>query len=324
MLARWVTVLALLVTPLGRVLQHWPGEKWCASTFLTYAPQALWLVPALAALLVALVCRQWLLSFIAALLVAFVVVVLMGWQWRSPVPPQTPDSFIVASWNVHNGWQSAERARLAVDAIGADIVLTQEAIDKGFLPHFEGFECVRTRGQRIFVRRPPESETLSKPVLAHSIVLLADGWRAAHQARVQLGDHRLSLLDVHLVVGDRYPGRNRLTRHPRSYLRRTVELRRDQTAAIAQWAKHQPGPFIIAGDFNTPPHASVWRPLLPVASDAFAVRGRGFGYTYRRHLPLWRIDYLWVSPDLRVLRCGVFDGGLSDHLGVWAELEFVD
>ncbi len=330
--ARRVTVSCLLVILLGWVLQRSPGENWWATVFLTYAPQALWLVPAVLALLVTLICRERFLSFVATVLVAFVLVVLMGWQWRTSAPPKVQDSLVVASWNVHNGWRSAKRVRLSLDEIGADIVLTQEAIDKHFLPYFEGFECVRTRGQRIFIRRQPPLDpdaqdsvpnAPSRQVLSDGLVLLADGWRPAHQARVQFGDRHISLLDVHLVVGDKYPGRDRLTRHPRSYLRRTAQLRRDQIAFIARWAKQEPGPFIIAGDFNTPPHASVWQPLLPLATDVFAARGRGFGYTYRRHLPLWRIDYLWVSPHFRVLRCGTFDGGMSDHLGVWAELEFV-
>ena len=330
--ARWVISLSLLIVVLGWGLQRWPGENWWASAFLTYAPEVLWLLPAALALMVALICRERFLSFIAAILVGFVVVVLMGWQWRTSAPAKVQDSFVVASWNVRNGWRSAKRARMSLDEIGADIILTQEAIDNRFLPYFEGFECVRTRGQRIFIRRqsplspgPQDSvpDAPSRQVLSDGLIVLGDGWRPAHQARVQLGDRHISLLDVHLVVGDKYPGRAGLTRHPRSYLHRTVQLRRDQIAFIARWAKQQPGAFIIAGDFNTPPHASVWQPLLPLVTDAFAARGRGFGYTYRRHLPLWRIDYLWVSPHFRVLRCGTFDGGMSDHLGVWAELEFV-
>ncbi len=75
--ARRVTVSCLLS----------PGENWWATVFLTYAPQALWLVPAVLALLVTLICRERFLSFVATVLVAFVLVVLMGWQWRTSAPP---------------------------------------------------------------------------------------------------------------------------------------------------------------------------------------------------------------------------------------------
>jgi len=78
---------------------------------------------------------------------------------------------------------------------------------------------------------------------------------------------------------------------------------------------------VIAGDFNTSPQVACWEPLRALATDAFAARGLGFGYTFRSDFPLWRIDYLWVSPHWRVLRSGTFGGRLSDHRGVWAELE---
>jgi len=282
-------------------------------------------------LLAAVIGRDIAATLVAGIAAIVVLFAFMGLQLRVPANSEAAQSIIVATWNAHNEWHHAALAREAVDRIGADIVLTQEAIDNQFLSDFEGFECVRTRGQRIFIRQQPSlnpdaqksvPDAPSPEVLSDGLILLADSWRPAHQVRVQFGDHNISLLDAHLVIREQYSKRTRLARHPRSYLRRSVQLRSHQIASIAHWAEEQQGPFIIAGDFNTPPHAFVWQPLAPLATDAFGARGRGFGYTYRRHLRLWRIDYIWVSPHFRVLRCGTFDAGLSDHLGVWAELEF--
>ena len=63
--------------------------------------------------------------------------------------------------------------------------------------------------------------------------------------------------------------------------------------------------MILAGDMNTPPTSRYWRRLRAELTDAFDVRGRGFGYTFawRRGLALLRIDYIWAGGGAEPLRC---------------------
>ncbi|HET8678952.1 MAG TPA: endonuclease/exonuclease/phosphatase family protein, partial [bacterium] len=50
--------------------------------------------------------------------------------------------------------------------------------------------------------------------------------------------------------------------------------------------------------------------------DAFALAGRGGGYTYSSTRPERRIDYIWLSPDLRAQDFRVLLGQASDHFGI--------
>lgn len=77
---------------------------------------------------------------------------------------------------------------------------------------------------------------------------------------------------------------------------------------------------IIAGDFNMPPRGVVYRRIAGQYRNAFSA-GNGFGYTYRSSLPVLRIDHIFLSPDLRPVRCRTIGTRVSDHRPVVAEVE---
>ncbi len=74
---------------------------------------------------------------------------------------------------------------------------------------------------------------------------------------------------------------------------------------------------VILGDLNSWPD-SPEMDLLREAGlvDAFAVIGRGDGYTFASNDLYQRIDYLWVTPDLQVSELVIPQSTASDHLGV--------
>jgi endonuclease/exonuclease/phosphatase family metal-dependent hydrolase len=229
---------------------------------------------------------------------------------------------MVATWNVHNQWREGAAVRAAIDEIGADIALTQEAIDLGFLPHFGGFECVRSQGQRIFVRTGDEATDGAGAlrIIADGPVTIGESWRLAHEAELEWNGACIRVLNVHLIVSDKHWERNRLGARSPEFFRESERVRALQMNAIARWVQQQDGPWIVAGDFNTPPGAPVLRALQSTGRDVFGERGIGFGHTYKDDVPLWRIDYIWVSRHLQVLRAGNFGGGVSDHRGVWTQI----
>ena len=60
--------------------------------------------------------------------------------------------------------------------------------------------------------------------------------------------------------------------------------------------------------------------VTPLLTDAFAVAGRGYGHTFPRVLPMWRIDYVLISAHWTAERCAVGRVGGSDHLPLVADL----
>jgi len=93
-------------------------------------------------------------------------------------------------------------------------------------------------------------------------------------------------------------------------------------------------PVVLCGDFNLPPESAPIRMITRVLNDAY--RGSEFppygsvatyhGFTYDDP-PRERIDYVFVSDKVRVLRYGVLTDSrdrtfFSDHLPVLVTLEF--
>ena len=329
--ARWSAIGLTFALSVLWCVRQWPGEAWWVGVVLVYAPQTIWAVPGVIVMLGALLARDVTSALCAVGSVLLVLFGFMGLQWNPPAEASGGRVLTVATWNLHNDWRHAANARAAIDTLGVDLALTQEAVDLRFLPHFTGFDCVRSHGQRIFVRHnslSPQGQSDSAGssstglrIVADEPVHLCEEWRLAHQATLELAGRRIEVLDVHFVAGANLGERNRIAMRSPEYFRTTERYRRLQMQQVTRWMQSRSGPWIVAGDFNTPPGARVWRQLPAEARDVFAQRGNGFGYTYREGLPLWRIDYIWVSPHFRVLDARMFRGDISDHLGLWARLQ---
>ena len=78
---------------------------------------------------------------------------------------------------------------------------------------------------------------------------------------------------------------------------------------------------IILGDLNARPETPEIAALLDAGLiDTFARAGMGQGLTFPSAEPIKRIDYIWLSPDLEVVRAAVPATLASDHLPVLAEV----
>ncbi len=87
-----------------------------------------------------------------------------------------------------------------------------------------------------------------------------------------------------------------------------------RAAQVADMLSIMSGRHVLLGDFNAPPDAPelapLWEKLTPAPTDA----------TYPADVPATRIDYVAVSPGIRVRSSSVPDTLASDHRPVLAEL----
>ena len=97
--------------------------------------------------------------------------------------------------------------------------------------------------------------------------------------------------------------------------------RRLQVQAILDEADKASGPHALLGDLNARPTAPELAPLFDRFRDAWMVAGEGDGFTFPVLKPRARIDYVLVSPLLRVRRVCVPVLLGSDHLPLVAELD---
>lgn len=70
---------------------------------------------------------------------------------------------------------------------------------------------------------------------------------------------------------------------------------------------NHPENTILAGDFNSIPFLNEVKPILKKLNDAFTVKGNGHGATYPSSIPLTRVDYIFTSKCIKILKCWVSD-----------------
>ncbi len=90
-----------------------------------------------------------------------------------------------------------------------------------------------------------------------------------------------------------------------------------QARAIAEYWQGR-GRTVLAGDLNAEPGQEAVKILRRAGLvDAFELAGGAQpGYTFHAASPFKRIDYIWVSPDLRAEGFVVSPREASDHLAV--------
>lgn len=94
-----------------------------------------------------------------------------------------------------------------------------------------------------------------------------------------------------------------------------------QVEQLAEWVSSVQGPRLLMGDLNALPRGPELKPLRVAGlRDAFARAGTGLRHTYMVGLPTVRIDYQFVSPELKVLKAWVPRRPGSDHYPLAARL----
>ncbi|KKI90330.1 endonuclease [Bacillus sp. SA1-12] len=101
-------------------------------------------------------------------------------------------------------------------------------------------------------------------------------------------------------------------------------LHRKQINFIINQFHKYPHPIIMMGDWNMKPGTRGWRKLTDKVIDSWHVSGMGQGYTYPASLPKMRLDYIFVSPELQVVKSEVITHSLnaSDHLPLKATISW--
>ncbi len=199
--------------------------------------------------------------------------------------------------------------------------------------------------QEVDVNRPRSGNLDQAYRIAHFLGMACHFYPSFQVAEEQYGNAVLSRFPMRLVKAGPLPGLRRL--EPRGALWVAVtwqgmELqvfnthlgllpadRHLQVRALMgpDWLDHPTclGPVILCGDLNAPPRSGLCRRLRGRLADAAAVaRHRHLRGTFPSRFPVVRLDHIFVSPGLDVVRVEVSSSRLSrmasDHLPLLAEL----
>jgi endonuclease/exonuclease/phosphatase family metal-dependent hydrolase len=220
------------------------------------------------------------------------------------------------SYNLHQGYatsgaQDLEALAGTIEAAGADVVALQE-VSRGWVINgsTEMLTWMARRLRMSFVWGPAADAVWGNAILSRRRIARsaydelprggAPMRRGVLWAEIDLGrGERLLVIATHF-----------------HQVEAEGEIRVPQAAAVLRvWNRRDR--TVVMGDLNATPDAPEIALLKDAGlRDAFALAGQGSGLTYSSATPERRIDYIWVSPDLRARDFRVLPGQASDHLGI--------
>jgi vancomycin resistance protein VanJ len=319
------------------LIRYFDADLWPAAVAL-YFPRVLLLLPIPVCSVLLLLVKRRDLLWTQALATTIALFPLMGLVLPSYPREVDPARAIrILSFNIDSGHAGPERIAAGIERSAADIVLLQES--KGASALLK--QLLRKRYPH--VEQHPYSLVFSRfPIVEttdHDKLALPGRPRSGRFQRhvVDAPSGRFVLYNVHPISprGMLSVRRFRAVLHvlrsgagvgPESIrdLEYNVELRRSQIEAVANMARRETLPVILAGDFNLPGLSGVFESHLGDFQDGFRVAGSGFGYTFPADLPWMRLDRTLATHDFRFLSFSVDCEGLSDHLCVTATLKRID
>ena len=311
------------------LLALWPienllGERWWLSTIIAYVPQHPFVLPSFILLLISLWKRDAVANRINALALLFGWFELLNFQMPLPLwlfPARSPfaksaskkQNLRVMTYNVRAiMWGAAGVAR-TIRAQKPDVVCIQEAWQSpGFpdattalAPLLPGYEFRRAREVTTFSRWPICS---SRVVDFNDITL-----RQVLETIIEVEGRKMTIVTAHFGSARLQEDLPIEINRYKSNMYFSNQVRGNQFEIVRATALHSGLPFIICGDFNTPPRGRFFRRYNREFCDAFGLRGWGFGHTFDSRLPLIRIDYQWSRADWTPIDAFVPYSRASDH-----------
>jgi endonuclease/exonuclease/phosphatase family metal-dependent hydrolase len=150
---------------------------------------------------------------------------------------------------------------------------------------------------------------------------------------LEIGGKKINIFNVHLQS-------NRLSRRERNietlpYEKKTklhvvfqvinkiisyATTREKQVKELIDKTKDLKDPVIILGDFNEVPYTYAQKLMRKNFTNAFQKKGYGFGHSYQTFFKVLKIDYIFLSQNIKVLECKRYIRDGSDHYPIYAKI----
>ncbi len=262
-------------------------------------------------------------AWLPAQLSLLLIVVPLVWAltWESP-QAVTGNGYPVRimNYNLHNGFNTD--GHLGMEAIARVIeeerpdVVGLQGVSRGWVSNgsLDMLTWLSQRLEMSYVFGPATGELWGNAILSRypikewgSVKLPPPDLlfqRAYVWVRLDLGDGReLRVVNTHL-----------------HHIRGDMDVRTQQTQTLLDFWANGDG-WAIMGDFNVrraDPQADMMRQAGMV--DVIELAGIEPGYTVPSDDPQYRIDYIWLSPDLTVADVTISPSTASDHMAVTATI----
>jgi vancomycin resistance protein VanJ len=316
------TVLTILV------LIRFTGERWWPATVLLFSPRWIWIAPLAVLIPMALLVRR---RLVAPALVAAVIVLfgIMDFRlpWRRILPGDGNHRKVsIFTCNIHGNQADTAALNEFVNQTRPDIIVMQDYTTSRRLAILrEGlWHTRRDRELYIASRYPMRKEedvlTADAKVDDYARDGLPIGNAVCYAIDSPAGP--IHLVNLHLASPHIALGKLRQNwSSGGSQLSANSGRRGEESQTIRTRARQIGGPFILAGDFNTPDDSPMFKNAWGDFQDAFSMAGLGFGTTYAKHHTWLRIDHVLADPGWRCVECQTGADVGSGHHPVFAVFE---
>lgn len=106
-----------------------------------------------------------------------------------------------------------------------------------------------------------------------------------------------------------------------SKYKNNVQVRANQVKKVKEHISNSPYKIILGGDFNDPSVTYTYHEFSEILKDSFKEKGFGMGISYAGSIPFLRIDYILVSPSIKVIDYKTLENKYSDHYAIKSILE---
>lgn len=100
------------------------------------------------------------------------------------------------------------------------------------------------------------------------------------------------------------------------------EEQKNAVFLVSSLAKAEKCPYAFMGDLNLTPESPILSPLYDIMTDTAPHLSEPSEKTFPSDSPEMKIDYIFVSPNTKILRSEILPDIISDHRAYLSEVEF--
>ncbi len=322
-----------LILVLILALMEWRAETHWFLSFAFYVPPQMWLLPAFAlGFMTLLIQPRWCLLHVGCILL--VVFGYMDPQFNRPRAPKGPGFKLITN---NRGQDNKQSPTEFVASEKPDVVIYQDAGREG--AYAKAYPDMKVRAVNEFTvitRFPIKSIELlpqrglnQRPVAMRCVLDWEGRDLVIYSVHFTSPREHLDPMSKGGFLAAAFGRKGGYGEKLRGQTKTFWEHQKKMTDEIAEMAKKETSPTIIAGDFNVPNHGQIYHRYRSQFTDAFEKAGHGFGLTFpgftRNPLTLFgpwlRLDQVFSNQQLQPVACKAEPGRRSQHRCMVATFE---
>jgi endonuclease/exonuclease/phosphatase (EEP) superfamily protein YafD len=321
----WLSIIYIVLLLADAVLIRNYGDRWWPATVLMFAPRWIMALPAiLLAPMALLKDRRSLITLgIAAVLVAWPIMGLKL-SGRGDCDGTTP--LRVLTCNIHRNQLDATAFKAMLDDLKPDIVALQDWTSAHEAELFGGGGWYYRRDAELFLASrypiinagPIALDEPPKPQFK-----IREGAAVCYYLESPAGP--INLINLHLSSPhESLQALRELETDAPQQVEFNSHARELESASLERFLHGVNGAVVILGDFNTPGESDIYGRHWDQFSDAFNLRGFGFGMTHVSTSSSVRIDHILLGSGWDVSRCWLGPAAGSPHRPLMADIYRTD